>query len=101
MYGILCLALIGEFENTIEKFVALATLMPIVAGIAGNWANETMTIIIRSMALGQISQDNARRRMFKELAISGLNGLVWVVSWRLFAFFLYHSIPLGLVMTRP
>jgi magnesium transporter len=90
---------IGGFENTIEKFVALATLMPIVAGIAGNSANQTTTIIIRSLALGQVSQSNARRLMIKELAISGLNGLVWGGIAGLFAYFLYHSIPLGLVMT--
>ena len=71
------LNVIGEFEGTIEKFGALATLMPIVAGIAGNSANQTTTIIIRSLALGQITQGNARRLMLKELAISGLNGLVW------------------------
>ncbi|ADE10720.1 magnesium transporter [Sideroxydans lithotrophicus] len=90
---------IGSFENTIEKFVALATLMPIVAGIAGNSANQTTTIIIRSIALGQVSQANARRLMIKELAISGLNGLVWGGIAGLFAYFLYHNVALGLVMT--
>ncbi len=90
---------IGGFENTIEKFVALATLMPIVAGIAGNSANQTTTIIIRSLALGQITQGNARRLMLKELAISGLNGIVWGGIAGLFAYFLYRSVPLGLVMT--
>lgn len=90
---------IGEFEDTIGKFVALATLMPIVAGIAGNSANQTTTIIIRSLALEQITQFNARRLFVKELAISGLNGLVWGSVAGLFAYFLYHSIPLGIVMT--
>jgi magnesium transporter len=90
---------IGGFEDTIEKFVALATLMPIVAGIAGNSANQTTTIIIRSMALGQITQANARRLMLKELAISGLNGLVWGGIAGLFAYLLYHNVQLGLVMT--
>ncbi|MEO8331369.1 MAG: magnesium transporter [Gallionella sp.] len=90
---------IGNFEGTIEKFVALATLMPIVAGIAGNSANQTTTIIIRSLALGQITQDNARRLLLKELAIGGLNGAVWGGVAGLFAYFLYHSIPLGIVMT--
>ncbi len=90
---------IGEFEDTIVQFVALATLMPIVAGIAGNSANQTTTIIIRSLALGQITQNNARMLMMKELAISGLNGIVWGGIAGLFAYFLYHSIPLGLVMT--
>lgn len=90
---------IGNFEGTIEKFVALATLMPIVAGIAGNSANQTTTIIIRSLALGQITQDNARRMLLKELAIGGLNGVVWGGVAGLFAYYLYHSIPLGIVMT--
>ncbi|GAB1231724.1 magnesium transporter [Ferrigenium sp. UT5] len=90
---------IGEFEGTIAQMVALATLMPIVAGIAGNSANQTTTIIIRSLALGQINQNNARRLMLKELAISGLNGIVWGGIAGLFAYFLYRSVPLGLVMT--
>jgi magnesium transporter len=90
---------IGSFEGTIAKFVALATLMPIVAGIAGNSANQTTTIIIRSLALGQITRDNARRLLLKELSISILNGLVWGGVAGLFAFFLYHSVPLGIVMT--
>lgn len=90
---------IGAFEGTIAKFVALAALMPIVAGIAGNSANQTTTIIIRALALGQISHENARRLFFKELAISGLNGLVWGGVAGLFAYFLYHSVPLGIVMT--
>ncbi len=90
---------IGNFEGTIEKFVALATLMPIVAGIAGNSANQTTTIVIRSLALGQITQGNARRLLLKELAIGGFNGLLWGGIAGLFAFFLYHSVTLGVVMT--
>jgi len=90
---------IGAFEGTIEKFVALATLMPIVAGIAGNSANQTTAIIIRSLALGQITEENARRMLLKELAIGALNGIVWGGVAGLFAYYLYHSIPLGVVMT--
>lgn len=90
---------IGGFEGTIEKFVALAALMPIVVGVAGNSANQTTTIIIRSLALGQITQGNARRLLMKELAIGGLNGLVWGGIAGLFAYFLYHNAALGIVMT--
>ncbi len=90
---------IGNFEGTIEKFVALATLMPIVAGIAGNSANQTTTIIIRALAVGQITNDNARRLLMKELAVSGFNGLVWGGVAGLFAYVLYHSVALGIVMT--
>jgi magnesium transporter len=89
---------IGAFEGTIEKLVALATLMPIVAGIAGNSGNQTTTLIIRSLALGQVTPDNARRLIGKELAISLLNGVVWGGVAGLFAYLLYRSVPLGLVM---
>lgn len=90
---------IGIFENTIAKYVALATLMPIVAGIAGNSGNQTTTIIIRSLALGQISQANARRLLLKEIAISIFNGLVWGGVAGLFSYWLYKDMLLGFVMT--
>ena len=90
---------IGIFEGTIVKFVALAALLPIVAGIAGNSANQTTAIVIRSLALGQITRDNTRRLLLKELAISVLNGLVWGGISGLFAYSLYHSVSLGIVMT--
>jgi magnesium transporter len=90
---------IGAFEGTIEKLVALATLMPIVAGIAGNSGNQTTTLIIRSLALGQVTPNNARRLIAKELAISLLNGAVWGGVAGVFAYLLYRNIPLGLVMT--
>ena len=90
---------ISGFENTIEKFVALAALMPIVAGIAGNSANQTTTIIVRSLALGQITSSNARRLINKELAIGGLNGLVWGGVAGLFAYYLYDNILIGLILT--
>jgi magnesium transporter len=90
---------IGIFSDTIAKYVALATLMPIVAGIAGNSANQTTTIIIRALALGQISTANARRLLVKELAISGLNGVVWGGVAGLFAYWLYKDILLGVIMT--
>jgi magnesium transporter len=90
---------IGSFEGTIEKFVALATLMPIVAGIAGNSANQTTTIIIRSLALGQITPANARRMISKELGIGALNGLVWGGVAGIFAYMLYQNALIGLIMT--
>ena len=73
--------------------------LPIVAGIAGNSANQTATIIIRSLALGQITTNNARRLISKELAIGLLNGMVWGGVAGLFAFFLYHNALLGLILT--
>ena len=89
---------IGMFEGSIEKLVALAALMPIVAGIGGNSGNQTITMIVRAMALGQIQRANAKALLQKELAISLLNGVVWGGIFGFFAIALYHSIPLGLVM---
>ena len=62
---------IGAFETTIERVVALAALMPIVMGIGGNSGNQTMTLMIRSLALGQVTGGNARRLILKELVIAG------------------------------
>jgi len=94
---------IGAFENTIAKVVALAALMPIVAGIAGNSGNQTMTLVIRSLALGQVTSANAKRLLYKELAIAGLNGLVWGGIAGVFAWWLYrdsdNGVLLGLTMT--
>ena len=89
---------ISVFEGTIERLVALAALMPIVAGIGGNSGNQTITMIVRSLALGQISPSNARALLFKEISIAVLNGVVWGGIIGVMAMFLYHSISLGLVM---
>jgi magnesium transporter len=86
---------IGAFETTIERVVALATLMTIVMGIAGNSGNQTMTLMIRSIALGQVTAGNARRLMLKELAIAGLNGLVWGGIAGTVAWLIYRDTPHG------
>ena len=90
---------ISIFEGTIEKLVALATLMPIVAGIGGNSGNQTITMLVRAIALGQVNPANAKKMLTKEIAIALLNGLVWGGIIGLFAMLLYHSVALGLVMT--
>jgi magnesium transporter len=90
---------IGLFEGSIEKLVALAALMPIVAGIGGNSGNQTITMIVRAMALGRMQFANARALLAKELAISLLNGVVWGGIVGVFAALLYDSVSLGLVMT--
>ena len=90
---------IGIFEDSIEKLVALAALMPIIAGIGGNSGNQTITMIVRALALGQLNAANARKLLAKEIGVSVVNGLVWGSVVGLFAFFIYHSVSLGLVMT--
>jgi magnesium transporter len=89
---------IGLFEDSIAQLVALATLMPIVAGISGNSGNQTITMIVRALALGQISAASARKLFAKEIGVSVLNGLIWGSVVGLFAFLIYHSWQLGVVM---
>jgi len=90
---------IGVFEGSIEKLVALAALMPIIAGIGGNSGNQTITMIVRALALGQLNANNARKLFAKEIGVSAVNGLVCGSVVGLFAFLIYSSIPLSLVMT--
>jgi magnesium transporter len=68
---------VRRFEGTIEKVAALAALMPIVASMGGIAGTQTVTLIIRGLALGQIQWSNARWLLFKEIAVGGLNGLIW------------------------
>ena len=89
---------IGLFENTISQIVALATLMPIVAGIGGNSGNQTTALVVRGLALGEITPDNKGYLVLKELGVGLMNGLVWGATVGLFAYLLYWNLPLGLVM---
>ncbi|MFM8845406.1 MAG: magnesium transporter [Gammaproteobacteria bacterium] len=73
----LAAAVVKSFEGTIEKVAALAALMPIVASMGGIAGTQTVTLIIRGLALGQVQWDNARWLLFKEIAVGGLNGLLW------------------------
>ncbi|RMQ51059.1 Magnesium transporter [Pseudomonas cichorii] len=92
---------IGLFEGSIEKLVALAALMPIVAGIGGNSGNQTITMIVRAMALDQVSTGNGNtsRLLRKELGVALLNGLIWGGVIGVVAYLLYDSWSLGVVMT--
>ncbi|MFA7351575.1 MAG: magnesium transporter [Methylotenera sp.] len=89
---------IGLFEGSIEKIVALAALMPIVAGIGGNSGNQTTTMIVRGLALGQVASHNMKSLITKELGVSLLNGLLWGGVLGGIAYALYGNYKLGLVM---
>lgn len=90
---------IGAFEGSIQKLVALAALMPIVAGIGGNSGNQTTTMIVRALALGQLQAHYWRKLLRKELGVALLNGMVWGGLLGVLAWMLYDSVPLGAVMT--
>jgi magnesium transporter len=90
---------IGAFEGSIERLVALAALMPIVAGIGGNSGNQTITMIVRAIAIGQVEQNAMKRLMKKELGVALFNGLLWGGLLGVLAWWLYDNVALGVVMT--
>ena len=89
---------IGVFEETIVQLVALATLMPIVASIGGNTGNQTIALVVRGLALDQITKDNVRYLALKELGVAAINGVIWGTFMGLVAWALYQNQTLGIVM---
>ncbi len=89
---------IGLFEDSIAQLVALAALMPIVAGIGGNSGNQTMTMIVRALALGQIQKSYWKKLLLKEIGVALLNGVVWGTLLGGMAYLFYGSVALGGVM---
>lgn len=75
----LAAAVVKSFEATIEKVAALAALLPIVASMGGIAGTQTVTLIVRGLALGQVQWSNARWLLFKEISVGGLNGLLWAL----------------------
>jgi magnesium transporter len=89
---------IGLFQATLEQVVALAVLMPIVASMGGIAGSQTLIIVIRGMALGQIGHTNARWLMYKELAVSALNGVGWAVVVAVIAATWFHDQTIGIII---
>lgn len=89
---------IGLFEDTIAHLVALATLMPIVAGIGGNTGNQTITMIVRALALHQVEPGNFSFLFLRELGVALINGIFWGGIMGLITWLLYHNLALGGVM---
>ncbi len=89
---------IGLFEATISQLVALATLMPIVAGIGGNTGNQTITMIVRALALHQVEPGNFSFLIGRELGVALINGLFWGGIMGGVTWLMYDNIQLGGVM---
>ena len=89
---------IGRFEATIQQIIALAILMPVVASMGGIAGTQTLTLVIRGIALGQIGAANARWLLNKELAVGLLNGLIWAVVVGLIAAFWFDDSGLGVII---
>lgn len=91
-------AVIGLFEHTIEKVVALAVLMPIVASMGGIAGSQALTLVIRGMALGQISGSNIRWLINREFLVGLLNGLLWAVVVAAAAIVWFNDIYIGIII---
>jgi magnesium transporter len=86
---------IGMFEATIQEIVALAVLMPIVASMGGIAGSQTLTLIVRGLALGHVEPGNARVLLAKELAVGTLNGLLWAAVIATLAYIWFGSLAIG------
>ena len=91
-------AVISLFEDTLEKVVALAVLMPIVASMGGIAGSQTLTLVIRAMALGQVQEGNTRYLFTKELAVGALNGVLWALVIGATAALWFDDTSLGMII---
>jgi len=89
---------IGLFANTLSQFVALAILMPIVSSMGGIAGSQTLTIVIRGLALGQVSSTNTRILLVKELAIGVVNGIIWSLFVAIIAIAWFQSYEIGVII---
>ncbi len=91
-------AFIGLFEATLQQVVALAVLMPVVASMGGIAGSQTLTLIVRGLALGQITRSNLKSLLSKELKVGGLNGILWSIVIGVVTLWWFESPMLGLVI---
>jgi magnesium transporter len=89
---------VGMFEGTIEKVVALATFMPMVAGMGGNGCTQTITVIVRAIALGELEFSSARQAIGKQVLVNFVVALITAIVTAVIAFLWKGSIFLGLVL---
>jgi magnesium transporter len=89
---------IGLFEATLDQIVALAVLMPIVASMGGIAGSQTLTLVIRGLALRQVNNANAGKLLLKELSVGVLNGALWAVVVAIIAGVWFKSSSIGLLL---
>ena len=95
----LAASVVGRFEGTIQQIVALAVLMPIVAGMGGNAGTQVLTLMVRGLALGQIGSSNSRTLLWKEVRVALMNGLTLGALLGLIVWVWYRDVELSLVIT--
>ena len=96
--ALLASGVIGLFDKTITKFVALAVLMPIVASMGGNAGTQTLTVAVRALATKELTPTNALRIIWREALVGGLNGILFALVMGGIAGFWYHDARIGLTI---
>jgi len=96
--AIIASSVISLFQDTIDKVVALAVLMPIVASMGGVAGSQTLTVVIRGMALGQVSRSNIGWLMSREFRVGLFNGLLWAAVMGLVAAAWFGDIAIAFII---
>ena len=96
--ALMAAAVISLFEDTIVKVVALAVLMPVVASMGGIAGTQTLTLVIRGQATGQLGRNNMLWMLNREFVIAALNGTLWATIVALGASYFFDDPRLGLVI---
>mgnify|MGYP006228902397 FL=1 len=96
--AIIASVVIGFFDQTLAAFIPLAILMPIVASMGGNAGTQTLTVMVRQMALGEIDTENAKTAIQKEIIVALFNGVLFSIVVGAVAYFWFHIELLGVVI---
>lgn len=96
--ALLASAVIGMFQTTIDKVVALAVLMPIVASMGGIAGSQTLTLVIRGQALGHVERSNAGWLLNRELLVGAINGTLWAMVVAAVAVYWFQDTTIGLII---
>ncbi|MGO1250625.1 magnesium transporter [Psychrobacter sp.] len=96
--ALLAAAVIGQFEEVLAQVVALAILMPVVASMGGIAGSQTLTVVIRGMAMGQIGGSNRVWLLNKELWVGAINGIIWAIIMACIAQIWFHDIKISTVI---
>ena len=89
---------IGLFEATLQQKIALAILMPVVASMGGIAGTQTLIIVTRGIATGKVTTANIKSLINKEVAVSGLNGIIWSIVIAIVTYYWFSDIVLSVVI---
>ena len=98
MTAVVASVVIGLFEAAIEKVVALAILMPIVASMGANAGTQTLTVAVRAIAVKELTASNALKIITKETLIGGINGIIFAIIISLISIYWFENLLLGLII---